>query len=85
MKKVTSRGRLIPRGGDDAPPLADNIMTDTPTGPMTRSRAKDIQHKVNSLLSHYQFDLSMDGLLPQCRDPGLAVRSTLVPRTSAIP
>ena len=43
----------------------DNIMTDTPTGPMTRSRAKAIQEKVISLLSSNQFNLSMDGLLPQ--------------------
>ena len=40
-------------------------MTDTPTGPMTRSRAKAMQDKVNSLLSLHQFNLSMDGLLPQ--------------------
>ena len=40
-------------------------MTDTPKGPMTRSRAKAIQDKVNSLLSLHQFNLAMDGLLPQ--------------------
>ena len=40
-------------------------MTDTPKGPMTRSRAKAIQDKVNSLLSITQFNLSMDGSLPQ--------------------
>ena len=40
-------------------------MTDTHTGPMTRSRAKAMQDKVNSLLSLHQVDLSMDGLLPQ--------------------
>ena len=40
-------------------------MIDTPTGPITRSRAKAMQVKVNSLLSLHQFNLSMDGLLPQ--------------------
>ena len=40
-------------------------MTDTPTGPMTRSREKAIQAKMNSLLSFQHFDLSMDGLIPQ--------------------
>ena len=36
-----------------------------PIGPMTRSRSKAIQDKVNSLLSLHQFNLSMDDLLPQ--------------------
>ena len=36
-----------------------------PIGPMTRSRAKAIQDKVNSLLSLHQFNISMNGLLPQ--------------------
>ena len=49
----------------DVAPRVDNIMTDTPKGPMTRSRAKAIQDKVNSLLSRHQFNLAMDGLLPQ--------------------
>ena len=49
----------------DVAPHVDNTMTDTPTGPMTRSRAKAMQDKVNSLLSLHQFNLSMDGLLPQ--------------------
>ena len=49
----------------DVVPRVDNTMTDTPTGPMTRSRAKAMQDKVNSLLSLHQFNLSMDGLLPQ--------------------
>ena len=40
-------------------------MTDMPMGPMTRSRAKAMQDKVNSLLSLHQLNLSMDGLLPQ--------------------
>ena len=40
-------------------------MANTPTGPVTRSRAKAMQDKVNPLLSLHQFDLSMDGLLPQ--------------------
>ena len=40
-------------------------MTDMPTGAITRSRAKAMQVKVNSLLSLHQFNLSMDGLLPQ--------------------
>ena len=40
-------------------------MTYTPTSPMTRSRAKAIQDKVNSLLSHRQLDPPMNGLLPQ--------------------
>ena len=39
-------------------------MTDTPKGPMIRSRAKAIQDKVNSLLSLHQFNLAIDGLLP---------------------
>ena len=50
---------------DDAAPRMDNIVTETPTGPMTRSRAKAIQDKVNSLLSHRQLDPPMNGLLPQ--------------------
>ena len=63
---VTSRRQLFLKGGgDDVAPHVDNTMTDTPTGPMTRSRAKPMQDKVNSLLSLHQFDLSMDGLLPQ--------------------
>ena len=68
MRKITSRGRLFPKGegrDDAAPRMDNNIMTDTPTGPMTRSRAKAIQDKVNSLLSHHQFDPLMNGLLPQ--------------------
>ena len=36
-----------------------------PIVPMTRSRAKAIQDKVNSLLSLHQFNISMNGLLPQ--------------------
>ena len=43
----------------------DNIVTEMPTRPMTRSRAKAIQEKVNSLLSHRQLDPPMNGLLPQ--------------------
>ena len=49
----------------DVAPRVDNIMTDTPKGPMTWSRAKAIQDKMNSLLSLTQFNLSMDGSLPQ--------------------
>ena len=43
---VTSRGQLFPKGGgDDVAPHMDNTMTDMPTGPMTRSRAKAMQDK----------------------------------------
>jgi hypothetical protein len=37
--------------------------TSSPTGPMTRARAKLLQAKVNSLLSLCDFDTPLDGLL----------------------
>ena len=39
----------------------DITMNETPIGPMTRSREKEVRHKVNSLLSYNEFDLSMNG------------------------
>src|SRR3954465_1950754 len=66
LRRLKSRGRLFPRGGADAArPM--NATTSTPTsspsGPMTRARAKLLQAKVNSLLSLCDFDTPLDGLL----------------------
>ena len=68
MSSTTWRSALVAwciSSTRDVAPHVDNTMTDTPTGPMTRSRANAMQDKVNSLLSLHQFNLSMDGLLPQ--------------------
>ena len=48
---------------DAAQHIPPNTST-TPIGPITRSRAKAIHDKVNSLLSLYTFDVSVNGSLP---------------------
>ena len=51
-------------GGDDAAQHTPPPTSTTPIGPITRSRAKTIHDKVNSLLSRYTFDISVNGSLP---------------------
>ena len=64
MMREASRGRLFLKGGgDDAVQPAQPVKSTTPNGPMTRSRAKAIHDKVNSLLSLHTFDVSVNGLL----------------------
>ncbi|KAK1645868.1 hypothetical protein QYE76_063673 [Lolium multiflorum] len=53
-------------GGDDTGwPLdtASSRPTSPPRGPMTRARAQALRQEVNSLLSTYDFDTPLDGLL----------------------
>src|SRR4051812_36498584 len=67
LRRLKSRGRLFPKGGgaDAAHPTTATTSTPTssPSGPMTRARAKLLQAKVNSLLSLCDFDTPLDGLL----------------------
>src|SRR3954466_12451545 len=67
LRRLKSRGRLFPKGGgaDVARPTTATTSTPTssPSGPMTRARAKLLQSKVNSLLSLCDFDTPLDGLL----------------------
>src|SRR5215216_4767705 len=67
LRRLKSRGRLFPKGGgaDAARPTTATTSTPTssPSGPMTRARAKLLQAKVNSLLSLCDFDTPLDGLL----------------------
>ena len=65
MMRQASRGRLFLKGGgDDAVQPTQPVKPTSPSGPITRSRAKAIYDKVNSLLSLYTFDVSMNGSLP---------------------
>src|SRR3954469_1001566 len=56
------RAHFLP---DAARPMTATTSTSTssPSGPMTRARAKLLQAKVNSLLSLCDFDTPLDGLL----------------------
>src|SRR5215216_7831867 len=67
LRRLKSQGRLFPKGGgaDAARPTTATTSTPTssPSGPMTRARAKLLQAKVNSLLSLCDFDTPLDGLL----------------------
>ena len=51
-------------GGDDAGQPTQPLTPTTTSGPMTRSRAKAIHDKVNSLLYLHTFDVSVNGSLP---------------------
>src|SRR3954469_14741470 len=55
----------MPKGYDAARPMTATTSTSTssPSGPMTRARAKLLQAKVNSLLSLCDFDTPLYGLL----------------------
>src|SRR3954463_50162 len=57
--------RTLPRRCDAARPMnaTTSPPTSSPSGPMTRARAKLLQAKVNSLLSLCDFDTPLDGLL----------------------
>src|SRR4051812_35084775 len=67
LRRLKSRGRLFPKGGgaDAAHPTTATTSTPTssPSGPMTRARAKLLQAKVNSLLSLCDFDTPLDVLV----------------------
>src|SRR5215216_5803421 len=67
LRRLKSQGRLFPKGGgaDAARPTTATTSTPTssPSGPMTRARAKLLQAKVNSLLALCDFDTPLDGLL----------------------
>ena len=52
------------RGRDDVGQHIPPAITTTPSGPMTRSRAKAIHAKVNSLLTSDTFDELVNGVLP---------------------
>ena len=61
------RTTLSQGGGDDTARPTDNASStppSPPSGPMTRSRAKALQDKVNSLLYMCDFDPTLDGTLP---------------------
>ncbi|KAK1602202.1 hypothetical protein QYE76_018186 [Lolium multiflorum] len=65
-ENIESRTTLSQGGGDDAaPPKVDTTSrpTSPPRGPMTRARAQALRQEVNSLLSTYDFDTPLDGLL----------------------
>ena len=61
--KPQTTGLLQQMFGDAAQHIPPTTST-TPIGPITRSRAKAIHDKVNSLLSLYTFDVSVNGSLP---------------------
>jgi hypothetical protein len=66
VKEEESRATLSQGGGDDAAHPSDAptlTPTSSPTGPLTRSRAKAIHDKLNSLLSTCDFDTILDRLL----------------------
>src|SRR3954470_14614513 len=62
---MTSMTRQVRSNCDAARPTTATTSTPTssPSGPMTRARAKLLQAKVNSLLSLCDFDTPLDGLL----------------------
>ncbi|KAK1631972.1 hypothetical protein QYE76_006287 [Lolium multiflorum] len=62
---IESRTTLSQGGDDVALPKEDTTSrpTSPPRGPMTRARAQAIHQEVNSLLSAYAFDTSLDGML----------------------
>ena len=67
--KLLIRGRIFPKGGDDAEhpsliPIDVPRSPSTPLGPMTRARAKAIEDKVNSLLSELPLSTHETWLLP---------------------
>ena len=69
VMKSTIRGRICPKGEDDAEhpsiiPMESTPMHQAPSGPMTRARARAIESEVNLLLP--EIDMNMNGtwLLP---------------------
>src|SRR5664279_2674940 len=68
MSRISSRGRLFPKGGGGADvkrPTDSSTPrpTSPPRGPVTRGQAKALRDKVNSLLSMCDFDAPLDGML----------------------
>ena len=65
VMKILIRGRIFPKGGDDAEHPTD-ITMDTPTtrGPTTRAQARAIEAKVNSLLAELLFNMHDMWVLP---------------------
>ena len=70
VMKTTIRGRIFPKGGGDDAEHPSSIPMDTPSspqalkGPMTRARARAIEHEVNSLLFEFRLDSHEDWVLP---------------------
>ena len=65
-ENLESRTTLSQGGGDDTGWPMDTAAsrpTSPPRGPMTRARAQALRQEVNSLLSTYDFDTPLDGLL----------------------
>ena len=65
-RRHKSRGRLFPKGGSDTARPSDATAPNhppTPSGPMTRARARTMQQKVNSLLSTLDLGTYLDGML----------------------
>ena len=70
VMKILIRGRIFPKGGDDAEhpmviPMDPPTSPQVPRGPMTRARARALKTEVTSLLSELPFDSSETWLLPQ--------------------
>ena len=70
VMKLSIRGRIFPKGGDDAEhptiiPMDAYTSPTTPLGPMTRARARALETEVTSLLSQLPFDSHETWLLPQ--------------------
>src|SRR5215216_3293220 len=70
VMRITIRGRIFPKGGDDAEhptviPMYTPTTLQAPTGHMMRPRTYAIGHKVNSLLSEPSLSTCETWLLPQ--------------------
>jgi hypothetical protein len=66
---ITIRGRIFPKGGDDAEhptviPMDPPTSPQVPRGPMTRARARALETEVTSLLNELPYDSCETWLLP---------------------
>jgi hypothetical protein len=60
-----SQGRLFFRGEDDVTIPASSTLPNIPTGPITRSKAKQIQQEVHALLYEFKLNTNDNFMLPK--------------------